>query len=177
MRRLFDEQYYPLRTVTITSANPPFVTPTVKCMLRRKNALMRVGNVERAAALAVKIGDAIERHNSAELNRVDVLSDPHNMWAKVRQLTGRSKSADDISLNPAITADVLNKHYAAISTDANYTAPSVRRTAVHRHESDHITDWRMFRILDGSSVRRLWLQRRLFCVSSFLAKFMYQTAV
>ena len=59
----------------------------------------------------------------------DVLSDPRNMWVKVRQLTGRSKSADGANLNPAITADVLNKHYAAISTDANYTAPSVRQTS------------------------------------------------
>jgi len=147
LRRLLDE-FYPMRTVTITSADPPFVTPTVKCMMRRKNALMRAGNVERAAALAVKIGDAFKRHNSAELSRVDVLSDPRNMWAKVRQLTGRSKSAVDASQTSAVTADVLNRHYAAISTDANYTAPSVKQTVANWRWCDCIDEWRMFQILD-----------------------------
>jgi len=39
------------------------------------------------------------------------------MWAKVRQLTGRSKSSDVCTA--AVTADELNDHYAAISTDAH----------------------------------------------------------
>ena len=116
--------------------------------MRRKNALMRAGRVERAAALAVKIGDAIKRHNSAELSRVDVLSDPRNMWAKVRQLTGRSKSADVVSQNSVITADILNHHYAAISSDTNYTAPSVKQTVTRWRWCDRIGEYRMFRILD-----------------------------
>jgi hypothetical protein len=45
-------------------------------MLRRKNQLMRKGREEEAAALAVKIGDAIKKYTSAELSRADVLSDP-----------------------------------------------------------------------------------------------------
>ena len=53
--------------ITLTSADPPYVTPTVKGMLRRKNHLMRVGRTEEAAALAVKIGVTIKSHNSAEL--------------------------------------------------------------------------------------------------------------
>jgi hypothetical protein len=81
------DAYYPVRSVTITSADSPYVTPTVKYMLRRKNKLMRSGKIEQAAALAVKIGDTIKKFNSAELGRVDVLSDAGNIWAKVRQLT------------------------------------------------------------------------------------------
>ena len=50
---------YPERTITITSADPPWVTPTVKYMLRRRNELMRAGRAEEAAALATKIGDSI----------------------------------------------------------------------------------------------------------------------
>ena len=64
--------YYPVRTVTVTSADPPYITPAVKCMLRRKNQLMRSGRVEAAAALAVKIGIAIKLYTSAELSRIDV---------------------------------------------------------------------------------------------------------
>ena len=78
--------YYPPRTVTLTSADPPYVTPTVKGMLRRKNHLMRVGRTEEAAALAVKIGVAIKSHNSAELCKVDMLSDSRSVWDKVRKI-------------------------------------------------------------------------------------------
>jgi len=58
------DHYYPERTVTITSADPPYVTTAVKCMLRRKNMLMRSGRLEKAAAIAAKIGDAIKQYNS-----------------------------------------------------------------------------------------------------------------
>jgi hypothetical protein len=47
---------------------------------------MRSGRLEEAAAIAVKIGDAIKQYNSAELCRVDVLADAKTMWTKIRQL-------------------------------------------------------------------------------------------
>ena len=131
------DEYYPERTVTITSSDPPYVTPAIKHMLRQKNKLMRAGQVEQAGALAVKIGEAIKKFCSAELSRVDVLADSRSMWAKVRQLTGRSKSGNATE-NPAITADVLNDHYAAISTDASYTAPGIKSTANNRYADGHI---------------------------------------
>ena len=72
---------------------------------------MRSGRVEAAAALAVKIGIAIKLYTSAELSRIDVLADARSMWAKVRQLTGRSKTTSNIGNNAAMTADALNEHY------------------------------------------------------------------
>jgi len=147
MRQLLDH-FYPLRTVTITSADPPYVTPTVKSMLRRRNVLTRAGNVEQAAAFTVKIGVAIKQHNSAELSRVDVLSDPHNMWSKVRQLTGRNKTGDDATQTPSSQLMVLNHHYAAISTDASYATPSVKSIVNNWHVNEHITEWQMFGILE-----------------------------
>jgi len=147
LQQLLDE-YYPERTVTITSSDPPYITPAIKHMLRRKNKLMRAGHVEQADALAVKIGDAIKRHTSAELSRVDVLADSRSMWEKVRELTGRSKFSSDTKLNPAITATALNDHYAAISTDASYTAPSIKTTVNNWQVYNHISDYRMLQILD-----------------------------
>ena len=66
--------YYPERRVTITSADPPYITTAVKSMLRRNNSLMRSGQLEEAATIAAKIGAAIKQYNSAELSRVDVLN-------------------------------------------------------------------------------------------------------
>ena len=141
--------YYPEQTVTITSEDPPYVTPAVKRMMRRKNTLIRLGRCEEAAALAVKIGAAIKNFNSAELSRVDVLSNPRSLWSKVRQLTGRSKTSTAVSQNSGITANGLNDHYTAISNDSNYTPPCVKATANNWDQAIHITKWRLFDVLDS----------------------------
>ena len=54
----------------------------------------------------------------------------------------------DGGYNLDISAATLNKHYAAISSDANYTTPSVKCTANIVSASSVISDWRMFQILD-----------------------------
>ena len=120
--RLYDsllqllDKYYPEQRVSITSADPPFITPAVKEMLRRKNRLIRSGKVEQATALAGKIDIAIKNYNRAELSRVNILVDPRSMWTKVRQLTGRTKSICNQVTNHGISADILNNHYAITIT-------------------------------------------------------------
>ena len=47
------DQFYPERTVTMTTRDPDFITPDIKYKLRHKNRLMRAGRVEEAGALAV----------------------------------------------------------------------------------------------------------------------------
>src|SRR6266496_5276328 len=61
------DSVYPLRCVTITSRDPPFITPSIKLLLRRRNRLMRVGNVEEAGAISVRVGVAITAYNSRRL--------------------------------------------------------------------------------------------------------------
>ena len=41
---------------------------------------------------------------------MDVLVDPRNMWAKVRQLTGRTKFIGNQVTNLGNAADILNDH-------------------------------------------------------------------
>ena len=142
------DHYYPERMITITSADPPYITTAVKSMLRRKNLLMRSGRLEAAAAIAAKISDAIKQYNSAELCRIDVLADARTMWTKVRQLTGRSKAAYSVDSNATITASSLNDHYAAISDDTSYSFPKVKSTVNSRSAENHITEWRIFKLLD-----------------------------
>jgi len=107
---------------------------------------MRAGRTEKAAALATKIGLAIKDYNSAELSRVNVMSNAKSMWSKVRQLTGRSK--DQAISQSTLSAELLNDHYAAISTDAHYTAPCVKSTCNNIDASSHVSEWRIFNILD-----------------------------
>ena len=67
--------YYPEHSVTLISGDPPYITPAIKYMLRRKNYLMRLGKSEQAG----RIGVAIKEYNSAELSQVDVMTDPRSM--------------------------------------------------------------------------------------------------
>ena len=96
-------------------------------MLRRKNRLMRAGRVEKAGALAKCIGKVMKRCSQGRLGRIGGKSDAKEMWAAVRKITGRKQNAPTVD---GVTAESLNVHYAAISTDhKRHTArrrPSVR---------------------------------------------------
>jgi hypothetical protein len=78
-----------------------------------------------------------------------MLSDSKSVWAKVRQLTGRSKATTDESSSAAITADSLNKHYAEILSDAEYTAPRFKCIANSQHVSELISEWKVFKMLEA----------------------------
>lgn len=53
-------EVYPMRTVTMTSADPRFYTTSLKLILRRKNRSMRAGRLVEVSSCARRIGTAIE---------------------------------------------------------------------------------------------------------------------
>ena len=60
--------FYPERSITVTSRDHDHITAEIKSKLRRKNRLMRAGRVEEASALAellVKTLSSIAKHASA----------------------------------------------------------------------------------------------------------------
>jgi len=117
--------FYPQRTVTVTSRDPQYITPAIKAKLRRKNRLRRAGRVEAADALAVQIGKDIAKRNKMRLSKIDHRTNSKDMWAAVRQLTGRRQNID---VADGITAESLNEHYARISTDTGYQVPLRKHT-------------------------------------------------
>jgi len=64
-------RFYPERATTVTSADPHFITPTIKSILKRKNRLMRAGRTEEASALAKRVRMAITLQNSLLLRNCD----------------------------------------------------------------------------------------------------------
>jgi len=62
------------RIITITSSDPPYVTPSEKSLLRRKNTLMQAGRIDEANSLARRNGKSIIRKNTAELRNVDTVT-------------------------------------------------------------------------------------------------------
>ena len=83
------------------------------------------------------------------LSLIDGRVDAKGMWSAVRQLTGRQQDTPEVD---GVTAESLNEHYAAISTDSNYQAPA-RKQSVAQSQSnlpnmELISEWRMLQLLD-----------------------------
>ena len=110
-------------------------------MLRRKNRLMRAGRINEADALALRVRKLITRHNTKWLRDIHAKKNAKDAWAKIREIT-RGTSGE----NRCITAQILNEHYAAISTDMSYQPTQVKLTAAPRDSL--ISEVYVFRQLD-----------------------------
>ena len=141
------DRFYPEREITLTSSDPHYVTPLVKAMLRKKNRLMRMraGRLAEADALAARVRKSITRQSSKWLHHIDTKTSAKDAWAKVREVIRGASRCSDRQID-GITAQVLNDHYAAISTDNDYRAPAVKSTVYDC--SCFITETSLFRILD-----------------------------
>ena len=140
------EKFYPTKTVTISELDPLFITLEVKSLLRKKNKFMRNNKVEKAAALADKIGKIIARYNSTRLAHIDPRSGCSAIWEEVRRLTGSSIRH---SIPSSFTPELLNAHYCAISTDNSYTPPQPKLSVTQN--SNSITEFEVFKLLDTLS--------------------------
>ena len=96
-------RFYPERTTTHSSRDPHYITPPIKAKLRRKNRLMRAGRTEEASAVAQRVAKEIVLRNKHRLSRINKKSCCRDMWAAVRQLTGRRPNAP-------VVDGVMQKH-------------------------------------------------------------------
>ena len=107
---------------------------------------MRAGRIEEASALAQRIGKDIVRRNKTRLSHISPKTSVEDLWAAVRQLTGRRQSSEVVD---GVTAESLNQRYATISTDPCYQSPKHKLTTASRADTaELITEFRMFKILD-----------------------------
>ena len=81
-------------------------------------------------------------------NKFLSLSHAAETWAAVRQLTGRCPNAPVVD---GVTAETLNQHHAATSTDRQYRAPQRRHTAAHNNY-EPVSECQVFFMLDKLSV-------------------------
>ena len=138
-------RYYPEKTITVSSRDPAWMTAGLKAKLRKKNRLMRKSRVEEASALAKRIGKTIENRNKTRLRTTDGEKlEAKDVWAAVRQLTGRTR---ETPVADGISAETLNNHYSFISTDPDYTAPR-RKLSAKLAEDEYFSEWQVFRMLD-----------------------------
>ena len=80
------------------------------------------------------------------MRNLDTRNGVKDAWAKVRQVIRDCNSSSD-STAGEVTAQMLNGHYAAISTDTEYRPPPMKATVVEA--TDCITEIEVFLMLDG----------------------------
>ena len=127
------DQFYPLRTVTVSDRDPPFMTPDIKLLLRHKNNLMRRGHLEAANRISDTIRHKIIKQNIKTFS--NSARGSKEMWESVRVITGKTKAA---STSTDFNATQLNEHYAAISHDKAYVPPYKKPLNVKEDDLGHI---------------------------------------
>ena len=125
--------FYPIHTITTSSSDPPFVTPYIKFLLRKKNKLMRQGKLNEADNISIKIQRLICNKKSTLL-RVDSPRQPTEMWSQINKILKPKIKQENLQENDQINARNLNSHYANVSTDNNYKCPQLKKTVANNSE-------------------------------------------
>ena len=69
--------------------------------------------------------------------RIDISKNAKDAWSKVREVIRGTQRNSDCQVE-GITAQILNDHYAAISTDTDYLPPVPKQTVMA--QTNHITN-------------------------------------
>jgi hypothetical protein len=91
--------HFPQKKITLSDNDPPFITPEIKMLLRKKNALLHQNKLEQASALAIKTGKIIALMNSKRLNFSNTKNPAKLVWDEVHRLT---KSKPNPPLPPSL---------------------------------------------------------------------------
>ena len=93
--------------------------------------------MEKANALATRIGKDIANRNKSRLSHIYSKTSVKDLWAAVRQVTGRSQSTGVIA---EISADI--QHYTRVSSVADYQPPERKHTVVYDRQ-EFVSEWRV----------------------------------
>ena len=97
----------PLKRVVLSSKDPPFMTPVIKYLLRKKHRHTRRGKFAEANAVGLQVCMLITKRAFSD-------SSGRNWWQRVNTLLNKNTIAPDRTC--AFSAEQLNQYYNGIST-------------------------------------------------------------
>ena len=116
------------RGITVRERDPPYITPPIKVLLRRRNKLLRQGKADSALAVTKKGGKMIADVKSKLLSKATA-SGTKQLWQLLRSTRNWSSHVNSVSVSDAIGSTVtdegLNVHFANIATDPNYSRDNI----------------------------------------------------
>jgi len=121
------EHCIPVKNVRLGPRDPPFVTPLIKSLLKKRLYLRKHGRIREADDLAVHIDELIRDIRSKQLAGMTHSSN-RELWNAVKT---NSKRRNQV-FPPHIFSDVdaVNSYYAKISTNSDYSIHNVINYAV-----------------------------------------------
>ena len=87
--------------------DPPFITPLIKHLLRKRNKLRRKGKISQANTLAVKINSLIMRSRSLSLSKLPEATSKQR-WAAVKPSLSSKNSNSNLVDRVLTDVDAVN---------------------------------------------------------------------
>ena len=100
------------RTVTVRERDPPYITPAIRVLLRKRNKLLRRGKIDSAQSITIRIGKMIAGVRSKLLSKASA-SDTKQLWQLLRSTRNWSRSASNSTFQRSslsLTANDLNAY-------------------------------------------------------------------
>ena len=99
----------PLKRVVLSSKDPPFMTPVIKYLLRKKHRHTRRGKLAEAKAVGLQVRMLITKRAFSD-------SSGRNWWQRVNTLSNKNTIAPDRTC--VFSAEQPNQYYNGISTSS-----------------------------------------------------------
>ena len=115
------ETCFPLIKVRSSSRDPPFMSPLIKHLLKKRRQAMRTGDEETNTRLRNQVNRLI---HSNLVNAVKNEKDgSKKWWSKVNSMTGRK--GNNLPVSSVIEPSVINTYFQGINTDIEYSPPQL----------------------------------------------------
>jgi hypothetical protein len=111
----------PIKEVNMRKRDPPFVTPLVKVMLKKRLKLRQKGRIEEADSLAVKINQMIQNVQSKRLSGLSNASS-RELWSAVKNSVNTTVN---YPANVLRNIESVNSYFANVCNDPLYDSNDV----------------------------------------------------
>jgi len=128
------DQCIPAKLVTVGPRDPPYVTPSIKSLLRKHQRLRKRGHHNDANILAAKINDLISDFRAKQLSRLSDAS-TKELWAAVNG----GKKTSNTSHATYASVESFNNYFASVCTHTTYGLDDVLYYYKH-HLAPHNND-------------------------------------
>lgn len=115
---------FPLITVSISSRDPPFISPLVKLLLKFRNRLQKRSKLL-PVGLEDRINHLIRENQQQAVKQESCMSGRGSRawWSTVNTITGRDTRPQLI--NTVIHPDIINEYFCNKNSDPEYRAPAL----------------------------------------------------
>jgi hypothetical protein len=123
--------YIPIKQISMTNRDPPFFTPLIKSLLRKRNKAAKQNNHEKVEAINTKVNNLIANNRENAAKSFDC-SNIKKMLAYVNH--SRSKVPAEIQLTP----NDLNDFFVSVATDNDYALPTITNSHISTYCNDTV---------------------------------------